>query len=70
MRDVDTPSEFLMQATAAIDDVEMVAIIRRHTDGSISFDTNTHSNIDMYALASAAANYSLARVVVVELQDS
>jgi len=66
----DTPSDFLIHAMDSIDSVEMICIIRRHKGGTISFDTNTHSNMDAYALASAGANFALARVVVVELQDS
>jgi len=60
---IDSPTDFIIKAMDKMDDVEMILIVRRHKTEGISFDTNTHSSTDAYALGSAAANFSLAQMI-------
>jgi hypothetical protein len=58
-----TPTDFLIASMDGLDDVEMVLVVRKHKDNCISYDTNTHSGWDAYALAGAAKTLSFAHTV-------
>lgn len=64
---IDTPTDFLIRACEDLDDVDMILIVRRHRnpDGldAISYDINTHSGWDSYAMASAARTLALAHTI-------
>ena len=67
--DISSPTEFFIESMDKLDDVVMVTIIRRHKDGGISFDTNTHSRFDSYAMTSMAAAFAQADIISGTLRD-
>ena len=52
-----------------LDDVTNVAIIRRHTDGCIGFDSANKSRFDLYAMVCATKASLEAAIVKTEMTE-
>jgi len=52
-----------------IDDVKDVAVIRRHEDGAITFDSARRSRFDTYAMVCGVKATIEAEITVTELND-
>ena len=64
-----TPSDFLIRCMEDIDDVKDVAVIRRHEDGAITFDSARRSRFDTYAMVCGVKATIEAEITVTELND-
>lgn len=69
MSEPKTPSEFLMSCLDEIDECDLVLIIRKPRQDGISFDTNTNSNFDSFALASVVTEFARAVIIKNEFAD-
>lgn len=64
-----SPTDFLISCMEGLDDVTNVAIIRRHTDGCIGFDSANKSRFDLYAMVCATKASLEAAIVKTEMTE-
>jgi hypothetical protein len=68
-RETQTPTEFIIECMESLDDVEQVVIIRKHKCKGITFDCNTHTRTDIYALTGIVKLYVQGDIVADEVRE-